>query len=578
MGTRDTSIENRQAVLDEHNRIILPDHLNEPVQLIPHQDFSITINGNPASQPVLVHKDDEVIVATIVPETAPNLTIAIAQDKLSASIKLQPHVEIMPTVKFEDLVYGPQIKIIPKENIENHFTLEKLEEALKNKGVVYGIDRQALVDILAQPDGENIVVAQGVAPQPGIDDTVTVLFESKEDDQPTVLANGRVDFKESKLTSVDMGEVLAIRLPGQAGKAGMGIDGRPINPPEHKRIRLQAGARTMLQQDGNSVVALERGMPSLATSQQTMTFQVIPILEFDDVNLATGNLDFNGDLLIRKDIAEGMTVFATGSINIKGSVYGAKVAALGDIIVDKNIISSFITAGGMSDYIVKLKDKLYEINSMLAELYPILRVLQKKCKEQGQHVDCGKMVRIVIDKKFARLPVAIKQLNKLIKEQDIIQGDLKIAVSQLEVMFRSLDLYKIKNLTEIHQMRQRLSTAISTLDAMGDTKGDIQLGYATNSNIESSGDIKISGKGCINTTISAKGTVTIDAIFRGGMIDSKQTVKVMEAGSERGVKTTIRTAGQPIMIEKAHPNVIIISGSNSRTINSLEYKVYFKDE
>jgi len=188
------------------------------------------------------------------------------------------------------------------------------------------------------------------------------------------------------------------------------------------------------------------------------------------------------------------------------------------------------------------------------------------------------MTRVVIHKKFADLPLAISELNQFVNEQNIAQGNLKTVVNQLAVMFRNLGMDKIKGLSEIYQMQQRLAAAISTLDAMEENNGDIHLGYAINSTIESSGDIKVSGKGCINTTINARGIVQVDGIFRGGVINSKKTVRVKEAGSEIGVKTVIRTTGQPIFIEKAHPNVTIASGLNSKTINSVEYKVYLKDE
>jgi len=124
----------------------------------------------------------------------------------------------------------------------------------------------------------------------------------------------------------------------------------------------------MLQQNGNSVVALESGMPSLTVTQHIWTFQVTPMLEFNDVNLSTGNLEFNGDLRINNDIAENMAVFATGNIDIGGSVYGAKVVSLGNLTVSKNVISSFVTAGGMSDYLEALKEKLYKINKRMTEL------------------------------------------------------------------------------------------------------------------------------------------------------------------------------------------------------------------
>lgn len=578
MRTTDTSIDHNQATLNEDGRIILPIQLDESVQLIPHDDFKITVNGEEISQLTLVSKADEIIVTNNMPKVKPGLTITVAQDKLSASMKLQPYIKVTPNVIFENTNYGPQVKILSEEHVQCPFTLQKLLAALQEKGVVYGIDQQALADILAQLDGEKTVVARGEKPQPGVDESVTVLFNTKADNHPAVLPDGRVDYKQSQITSVDLGQVLAVKLAGQPGKAGIGVDGNPIDPPDYKRVELRAGARTMLQQNGTSVVALESGMPSLTVTQNIWTFQVTPMLEFDDVNLSTGNLEFNGDLRIKKDVAEGMAVFATGNIDIVGSVYGAKVMTLGNLTVNKNVTSSFITAGGMSDYLIDIKEKLCQINKRMTELYVVLQVLQKKCQAAGQDVNCGRMVGVVIEKKFTDLPLAIDELDKLSKEENIVQGNLKSIINQLVATFRSLGMYKIKEFSEIYQLQRRLAATISTFDALEDNNGDIQLGYAINSTIEASGEVRVSGKGCINTTINARGMVQIDAIFRGGVINSKGTVRIKEAGSEIGVKTVIRTAGQPIFIEKAYPNVTITSGLNSKTTNNVEYKVYLKDD
>lgn len=579
MEVKDTSTNLTQAVLIKDNRIILPNQWEEPVQLLPHQDFKVLVNNRQIYQATDVTKDDQIIIINNVSEIPPSITVTIAPDKLSAAMKLQPQIKTIPDIEVKKTIFGPQIKVISRTQVTCPFTLQDLENALKQEGVVYGIDSQvlgSLLNNLNNPDGEKAVVARGEKAQPGIDEQVKVLFESKADSQPAVLPDGRVDFRQSQITSVDLGEVLAIKLPGQPGKPGMGVDGTPIEPPDYKRVQLRAGAGTMLQ--GDSVVALESGLPSVTVTQNNWFFQVTPLLQFEDVNLSTGNLEFSGHLRINRDIAEGMSVFATGNIDIGGSVYGAKAVALGNLTVNKNVISSFLTAGATSEYWEDIKKKLYQINKRMSELYAVLQVLHKRCREAGEKVQCGRIVQVVMEKKFADLPIAINELNNLNEAQNITHGNLKAVINQLTLMFRSLRIYKIKDISEIYQMQQRLATAIANLDIIEDESGDITLGYAINSTIEAAGNVRITGKGCINTTINARGNVTVGGVFRGGTITSKGIVKIKEAGSEMGVKTVILTKGKPIIIEKAHPNVIITSGSNSKTTNDTEYKIYFKDD
>lgn len=565
--------------LNETGKLILPDDLEQFVQLIPHAEIKTTVNGKPIFKPVSVTKEDNVKITARIQDTDAEVIVDVSNDKLFAYLQLKPAQRVTPKIEVENSINGTNIKIFPEINKEYPFTLQKLQHTLKKNEVVYGIDQQALVNLLEKPSDAKILIACGKKPKPGVDESINVLIDTKKDLRPQILPDGRVDFKQKRIASVDMGEVLAIKIPGQPGESGIGVDGKTIAAPEYNKIELNADSGTMLQQNGFAVIALESGLPSMSITKNVWTFQVIPLLEYDEVNLSTGNVEFNGNLKINKDVVEGMSVLGTGNVDIGGSVYGAKVIALGSLSISKNVLSSFINAGDMSEHREILKTKLQLLNKDLNKLYQILLALKQRCHELNTAYCSGQMIARLINKKFSYLPKTVDELDKLLKQKKIIvSSNVKNLVNELVVKFRRLGWQKTKDIAEVQRLQQRIAATITSLDALDDNQGDVLISYAINSTIEASGDVRISGKGCINTQINTKGDVIIDGIFRGGAINCHGSVKINEAGSEIGTKTVIKTTGKSIQINKAHSNVKLTVGLNTKTINSTEYKVYLKNE
>jgi uncharacterized protein (DUF342 family) len=66
---------------------------------------------------------------------------------------------------------------------------------------------------------------------------------------------------------------------------------------------------------------------------------VEPVLRLSEVNMATGNIHFDGTVQVDAEVTQGMKVQATGDIVIKGTVDGSVLEAGGDIHVAGGIIA-----------------------------------------------------------------------------------------------------------------------------------------------------------------------------------------------------------------------------------------------
>jgi uncharacterized protein (DUF342 family) len=77
---------------------------------------------------------------------------------------------------------------------------------------------------------------------------------------------------------------------------------------------------------------------------------VEPILKVSEVNMASGNVHFDGTVYIKGDVLQGLLVKATGDIVIRGMVDGGRLEAGGNITIAGGIIAhaSVRAAGSVS--------------------------------------------------------------------------------------------------------------------------------------------------------------------------------------------------------------------------------------
>lgn len=565
--------------LNEDGILTIPEDLKQQITVVPNEDLIVKINDKQIQESASITGQDKV---ELLPGTEEDgaISVEISKDKLTAYIMLTPAIKVLPRIKVINSQSEIVINITPDLVEEYPFTIEQLEQALAENGVNFGVDNDSLLKLINNPTKDKVPVAFGTPCKPGTDETVNVLIDTENDGRPEFLPDGRVDFKQKRIASIDEGQMLAVKIPGSPGEPGVGVDGDQILPPEYKRVHLQAGEGTILQQNENAIASIERGLPSLQINQNTWFFKVNPLYTVKQVDVESGNLEFNGSVAVDKDVTEGMAVFAAGDVNVGGAAYGARIVALGDVVIGKNVLSSFINAGGMSQYLEELKSKFEIINKSLVQISELTTVLKDRSDELGKEICLGQLVVGLINKKFGNVPKVVDEISKmLVKQRFVVSSEIKNLITELEMKFRRLGWLKITSMDEVDQLQQRVLAVMNSLEVLGDdSKGNVTLTYAINSNIEAEGDVHITGKGCINTNINTKGNVIINGVFRGGTINCKGTVKVKEAGSEIGVKTVIKSSGNYIRIEKTHQNVTITSGETSRNINNTEYKTYLNND
>lgn len=206
-------------------------------------------------------------------------------------------------------------------------TYEMVMEELQKKGVKFGLNEDEIkrgIESLAP-----FVAAEGQPPIPGENAYIDRKFDLGVKGRPVVDEYDRVDYKNLNLfVLVQANETLAIRVPQTKGKAGKNVFGDTVPAQNGRPIPMPAGKNTKVVGENQLIATINGQIVDTGTK-----ISIDPRLEIKgSVGVATGDIDFDGSVLINGDVKQGFTVKATGDIEIKGSVNGGEVEGKSIII------------------------------------------------------------------------------------------------------------------------------------------------------------------------------------------------------------------------------------------------------
>jgi hypothetical protein len=227
------------------------------------------------------------------------------------------------------------ISIQPPDN-GRMLTADELLGVLNKNGIVYGINMNALQSLVNYPIyNEMICVAEGTPPVNGQNGKLEFFFNTKVESKPTILEDGRVDFRDLNLIeSVQSGQKLCSLVPPSQGTPGRNVCGGIIPAVPGKPAVLPKGRNTVISDDKNSLISSIDGQVSYTDGKVNVfaTYEVPA-----DVDNTTGNINFIGNVLIRGNVLSGFVVEAGGSVEVWGVVEGAVIKASGDIILKRGM-------------------------------------------------------------------------------------------------------------------------------------------------------------------------------------------------------------------------------------------------
>ena len=217
-------------------------------------------------------------------------------------------------------------------------TVPDVLAALAQAGVVFGIDEATVALACQTGQASELVVARGQQAQDGHDAVFESLISNSVDRAPKLNEQGLIDYREhGDIPVVSSGTALMRRTPATSGEPGKTVKGRVLSA----LAGLDAGFAAKLDgaeasaQDPNLLVAAVTGQPVLVTAG----VMIEPILRLKEVNMATGNIHFDGTVHVAGEVIQGMKVQASGDIVVDGMVDSGQLDAGGNIQVAGGLIA-----------------------------------------------------------------------------------------------------------------------------------------------------------------------------------------------------------------------------------------------
>lgn len=219
------------------------------------------------------------------------------------------------------------------------YPVEELRGLLRESGVVYGIREKALEELAqGKKNYEETLVAAGTAAKDGRDGFFEYHFNPRPETRPIILPDGSVDYNVlGKIELVTEGQLLVTYHPALQAVTGRDVLGRTIEAREGKELPPLQCKRCEPDEAGCEYIAGTEGNVTIEGGCLTVT----PIYVVEgNLDAATGNVDFHGDVLIQGNVFAGVTVKTTGNITVNGHVETAYLNARGDVILKNGMQGS----------------------------------------------------------------------------------------------------------------------------------------------------------------------------------------------------------------------------------------------
>ena len=215
-------------------------------------------------------------------------------------------------------------------------TVSEMEGDLMAKGITYGVDAAIIKEVVENKIYNTpFVFARGTEPVQGKDASIEYLFNTKQVAKPKINSDGTVDYHELDLiTKVSAEQVVARIIPVVKGTPGKNIMGAELPPERVTKKNFKFSRNAYISEDGLSLISKVNGHVTLEGDKIFISdIYDVPV----DVDNTTGDISYEGNIIVHGNVRAGFTLKASGDITIMGVVEGANVDAGGNLTVNRGI-------------------------------------------------------------------------------------------------------------------------------------------------------------------------------------------------------------------------------------------------
>ena len=276
-------------------RVYGPQGAGQAAVIIPTPGIVLRVNGIAVHSPRQVRENDDIGVELPEEVHPAVLEVEVSSDGFTARAKITPQI----TARYDLVDQNAQnvIQLVTRRHEEKIkvITSPEVEEALRSKGVTFGIDHEEISRLVAAADGATRVVARGEPVREGRDGFVEYLFKL-DPEEIAYRDEDRVNYWERfDFPSVKEGDVLAVLHPPVPGMPGKKVTGEDVLPLPAREASLRVKDGVVISEDGRkavAAVAAVAGRPVLEGYRQPYLKIVQLMVHSGDVDIRSGNLRY----------------------------------------------------------------------------------------------------------------------------------------------------------------------------------------------------------------------------------------------------------------------------------------------
>jgi hypothetical protein len=274
----------------------------------------------------------------------------------------------------------------------SQLTVEEIQKDLASLGINTGIDENVIKNFVDKNEYfESFTIAKGKETREGSDGFITYNFNVDLKPTPKMNDDGTVDFHTlENVNHVLKGDVVAVMTPEDKGEAGSDVMGRAVLPRKVKRVLFRYGKNLTISEDGLNLISNVSGHVTLEGDKVFVS----NVLELVDVDASTGDINYDGSVMVKGNVLAGFSVKASENITVAGIVEGATLDAGGDITLNRGV-------QGMNKAVIKAKGNVvskFIESAQLVEVGGNLEtdsILHSKVNAKGSITATGKNGLIV---------------------------------------------------------------------------------------------------------------------------------------------------------------------------------------
>ena len=338
-------------------------------------------------------------------------------------------------------------------------------------------------------------VAQGTPPKLGKDAEIQYLFSAK---RRHGIIDGIVDLHDmGAIPQVVEGELLAEKIPFVKEENGLDVYGAVIRAERADDAKIKIGSGVVLSPDGLKAFAGVGGRPDLSLFGKLSVFSEL-VIE-GDVDFETGNVEFEGAVVVRGNIRDGFSVrcrtltageISKAFIDVQGNVtvyggilgatvksigtvtavhvYAAQVEAMGDVVVTKGVVDSkivtsghFITSGGTvlsSKIFAGQGMEIYQVGSERSSSSALVLGLDPVTEKEAAKLGATVQLKEQEKQKYAEINAKLQeQVSKLeSRVGELVQLQDRGSIEQRNIAAQLADFRQRKDEQEIRKAEAAL--------------------------------------------------------------------------------------------------------------------------